>query len=557
MTRENVPPLVRKLIFARENELLDDDVGRAVERILAAGLNDDFSFRELDRRVRACHIETAKQGTFANPRLTSGQIVLGIDQHGDRVRCPVQWLNAHQLTLAGSGAGKTTRALFMALQIAPHVRASWLFDLRKQEFRKLHSLFARFDIELKIVDGRTLQVNPLIVPTHVDPRDWASRVADLLVQVLALPPRATKLLHVVILDLYDARGVLEGRETYPTLMDLKIAVAQRTGANAPARQAIIDSLEPVLSSLGSALHCRDQSWVERLQNGHFVFELGGLADADRNLILNTMMASVFASRIAKGYSNRDMDLFISCDEAARLVSTANPSGGLCDLMGLVRGTGIGLDLAVQSADIAPAILSNTATKLVGRCGSARDYDVMCGAMGLTSEQRRWLQTNLVPGMFIAQVGEGLSRKPFVLRIPRMKFPRVTDPQTHQEHARPRARSTSTPDSRCKVADRQCPSLEGSHPPRSSPVPTGPPGSRNLTADEIRFVRAIINQPGQPSSAYARLARMSQSKARRIRLILVRDGFLREHQLQRGGRGRAAIVLEPLQAALEIVGGAPE
>ncbi len=426
MSDAELPKLVRDLVYAQRYRLLDDGVGRAAKRAFDAGVVDRFVEGIIGGRVAKHRIARAFAGPFLLPNLRVGEIVLGVDERDEPVRCPLQALNAHALALGGSGSGKTTKSLFLALQIAALVLGMWYFDLRKREGRALRSYLARLGVDLIVVRARDLRMNPLQVPWGVEPMDWAPRVADMLVMVLRLPPRAAKLIHATIIKLYDHFGILRGGHHHPTFFHLREAIAHDAGANAPARQAIVDSLDPVLLSIGNTLRYHI-GWTTRdLARMHLVFELGGISEADRDLILNTLLLSEFSSRLARGVSNCRMDLWICADEAGRLVSTLNPTGGISDLIGLVRGTGIGLDLAVQSADIAPAILSNTATKFVGRCGSAADYDTIAGAIGLNASQRNWLRTNLVPGTFIGQVGEGHWRHPFVFRVPPMRLSPETD-----------------------------------------------------------------------------------------------------------------------------------
>ena len=95
---------------------------------------------------------------------------------------PIQYLNAHTLTVANTGAGKTIRGKFYALQIAPQVRGLWLLDLRKQEFRVLRPYLARVGVDLVVFDARDLRINPLQVPLGVAPADWTSRVSNMMIQ---------------------------------------------------------------------------------------------------------------------------------------------------------------------------------------------------------------------------------------------------------------------------------------------------------------------------------------------------------------------------------------
>ena len=67
---------------------------------------------------------------------------------------------------------------------------------------------AALGVDLIVVPARMLRLNPLQLPDHLDPHNWASRVADLLVQVFRLPTRATKLLQLMVIDLFDRFGVL-------------------------------------------------------------------------------------------------------------------------------------------------------------------------------------------------------------------------------------------------------------------------------------------------------------------------------------------------------------
>jgi hypothetical protein len=116
-----------------------------------------------------------------------------------------------------------------------------------------------------------------------------------------------------------------------------------------------------------------------------------------------------------------MDLFINCDEAARLIGSSDSS--ISDLIGVIRGTGIGLDLSLQSAQVSKSVLSNTPNKFLGRVNSYADLEAIGSSMGLTRDQRQWISRNLVPGMFVGQLGQGKWRHPFVFRIPNLNFRR--------------------------------------------------------------------------------------------------------------------------------------
>jgi hypothetical protein len=387
----------------------------------------------------------------------------------------------------------------------------------------------------------------LQVPHLVHPADFAPRVADMLVQVLRLPPRATKLLHTTILKLYQSFDVFAGSQRYPTSFDLRDAVAADKSANPPASQAIVDSLDPVLLSLGQDVLGYHVGWdTHDLAQRHIVFELGGAAETDKDLLLNGLVLSEFTSRVSRGISNPRMDLYIVCDEALRFVSASSGSLGVADLIGLVRGTGIGLDLSVQSSDVAPAILSNTANKVIGRCGSARDYEIVGGAMGLTADQRQWMSTHLQPGFFVGQLGEGDWRFPFVFRVPRVNLAGSQGIPATSIHLGDLEQLPVVPANISSMSGCGSPSL-----PVVSPAPT--PANGNLSEADLRYLMAVLQNPGQPSSTYPHLANIGTRRAQHIRKRLTDEGYLREHCVSTGPRGRTAIVLEPLARAYEVLG----
>jgi len=71
-----------------------------------------------------------------------------------------------------------------------------------------------------------------------------------------------------------------------------------------------------------------------------------------------------------------------------------------------------------------------------------------------------------------------------------------------------------------------------------------PSSTELSEGEMRYLRVIVNKPGEMSSAYAKMARVSARKAQEMRKRLVGLGYMREHEVNTAGSGRPSIILEP-------------
>lgn len=112
-----------------------------------------------------------------------------------------------------------------------------------------------------------------------------------------------------------------------------------------------------------------------------------------------------------------------------------------------------------------------------------------------------------------------------------------------------------PDAEAWSCQRRSPPQPTANPstPSTAPPPTSPPV---LNDAESRYLVAVRGHPGEASSRYPGLAKVSPRKALTIRARLIEMGFLRTHRVNRAGRGRDAIVLEVTEsgfAALQRAG----
>lgn len=541
---KNTSSLTENVLYSLKNGLLEDETGKAILDIFKAGVCDDviagmFERRASNHRFRQMFYDTVP---YKTPRLMNGDYILGIGDNRKELRSFIQFLNAHSLTVAGSGAGKTTVSYFKILQIVPCVSGTWLFDLQKREFGILKPYLSKVGADLIILPGRFLKMNPLQLPIGVEVSDWLPRVADMLIEVLELPSRASKLLQATLFPLYRK---FESQDLFPTLYDLFEQIKDSKNANHQARIAILDSLEPILLSLGPKVLAYRQGWsTEMLADKRICFELAGLSEVDKNLMLNSLILSEFTSRIARGISNPKMNLWICIDEAQRLYSSSSRTSAIASQIGLVRGTGIGLDLSLQSIDgVLAQIISNTATKVLGRCGSMTDYAVAGRSMGLNAEQIQWAQMTLEPGLFICQLSEGKWRQPFVFRIPPMNFPKTTAKQTHTDNNLLSDLATIY----ATEFDKWGMEYEN-----ISSQTSVQKESLFTRGQEYQFCKAVASHPMQPSSTYPKLAGISPKSAKQVRTQLVLKNYIREHTLDSGSKGRSSILLEALPAGIEAI-----
>jgi hypothetical protein len=82
-------------------------------------------------------------------------------------------------------------------------------------------------------------------------------------------------------------------------------------------------------------------------------------------------------------------------------------------------------------------------------------------------------------------------------------------------------------------------------------------STEFKAAELKLLRVVVDHPMRRSSEYPKLAGISPNTLLKIRPGLVERGFIRENKLETSNRGRAAVLLEPLEPARQLVGNSEE
>lgn len=535
--------LAEDFLYCHHNGLLDDEVGQSMRFIQDNGVSDDIIANMFAHRVSKDKYDKALNGIapFKMPKHTEGDYIVGYDQYNKAIRSYIQYMNAHILTIAGSGAGKTNLSRFKILQIAKKLMGLWLFDLQKSEYAPMKPLLAQSGVHLLVLPARVLRINPLQLHAGAAIRERIPRIADMLVQVLELPPRASKLLQSKLFCLYQK--FQPEKNIYPTLYDLFELIKNDKELNPPARMAILDSLEPVLRSLGPVLAYR-YGWSSlELAKRHVCFQFAGVSEVDKNLLLNSLILSEFTYRISCGISNPIMDMMIVVDESQRLCSSTDNFSAIADLIGLVRGTGIGLDLSLQSTHgLLPQIVSNTASKFLGRCGSVSDYEAAGRNMGLDTKHIEYAQMNLEPGVFVGRFGEGPLRHPFMFRVPLINCPKLSGNEQVDIGT-----LSDLPTVYASEFDNW-----GNQDVLNLQDTSSPQKQLFESKQEYHFCKAVVNQPMQPSSVYPKLAGISSKSAKKVREQLVSRAYIREHTFDSGDRGRSSILLEALPTGIEAI-----
>ena len=538
---------IKRLMDVASAGLLSDPKTLLFLDALAARPDDKRLAQSIDYRTQLAALRQAvREQLFVVPDPVRGNFMLG-EHPGGKALIPFLELTSHLLQISSTGGGKSVSLNYWLLQAACLADGMWIFSLYKREVRHLLPLLAKAGKELFILRWRDFPFNPLEVPRGVHPTEQINNIADIFASTLGVPPVARNILRVALTNLYKKHGVFEGSKNWPTLRELAEEIRSMKG-NEAAKQAILDRLDTLLAIASDMLDHRVGLSLEAMENVICAIELDGLGLMYQSFLASCMMTAAFTRRVAMN-DNKKV-LLVSLDEGQRLYSqraAASAEGpSVISLMtALVRAQNMMFLVGAQTTyDLSPAILSNSATKILGRCGSLSDYREMSGAMGLNSEQLTWCQFNLKPGLFVAKLNYGDNQRPFLLRVPLIDVPPVvTDDETAASGRRLREKLNWK---------EETPPLVLTPPGSSEPGQSSTEGDgaeeETLTPDEQRLYDAVLANPYRPSSKLASVLGVSPCKAILLRKNLCQKGYLEEWSIDAVRGGAKMIVLVPLKPA---------
>jgi hypothetical protein len=556
MNNERYDKFFERWDWARAHGAANDHLGQRLQRGLGVLPHDSLMRQLAESRIRYLE-QQSKSGRiapFVQAQLLEGELVFGQDFHGSPIRIMLDWLCSGLLTVANSGSGKSNLAYWLVSQLAWLGCSTWLIEPYKMQFRLLLPLYQRAGKPLIILPWQHWRWN-LLQCEDGDPRQHATMAADLLVRTLDIPGRAASILRQGVYALYTEFSVWEGNATrFPTLFHLYEWVRSQKDINAASRDAILDRLGSFLMILTPACGAWTRGWTPQALARHsIVFELRGAAESVRTLLPQSLLFSVFHSRIASGLMNGPLELFLVIDDAQRIFSDRITAEGeitpFDEALAIIRGAGIGVWPIVQTTiGFSRRARANLAIRTFGRCGIHEDYAVLAADGGLNLEQQEYILHNLKPGIFVGQVGLGDYTRPFIFRVPLGRFPGgVNETEVQTSLAPLRQLPTEFADKFKNWSPRTTMEVTATV-KEATPV---------LGETELRVLRAVVAYPGKSISHYCRVTRLNGKRLAEIRQQLIARGYICEHSVALKARGRASIVIEPLAPATDAVRTNPE
>lgn len=548
MTPLGIPMhVLEELNFGLKWGAFEQPVGHRVKRALRAGIFDDVIVQLLFSLTRPFRVREllGELAPFARPALQRGRLrVQGLDNRD------LFWshdiLPQNVLSCSRPGGGKSLMTQHFALQIAELPVAQWLSDNYKKKLRHLRPLFADAGKDLVILQPKNWRFN-LFQAGPRDPRAHLNMSLDLLERVAGFQERGRSIVRQISHELYREFGIFDGAtQAYPTLNHLFQKIRKMQGLNDAAKNSVLDRLAALIPELGQPYL---KGWdPTELAEHSIVFEMIGTTEDSKHLFTVAQLFGILNHTYASGAGNRGLKLVVCFDDAQRIATQQSGSAQmptLSEYLSVNRGADIGIWLNIQSMDgISKGLTAACGTKFMGTLGSHSDFMTLGPDMGLNREQIEWAKLNLTPGTFIAQIADPTWRQPFPFRIPKPSIPDTVDDQEAEDSVKilnqiPTVKATGFEDwTPFQVIDI---------------TRTDEPNRSKLTDQEMRFLKAVVSQPDQPSGVYARKAGVNGKRAAEIRKAFIDAGYIRERDVATAaGPGRTSIILEPLAPALEVV-----
>lgn len=553
------------IIWGKQHDAFDSELGQSLLRVWEIGAADEHIAQMIREQVRPLQTRDAfgELEPFRLPRSERGEVYLGTDVRGGAVKIPLQSLTAGLLVAGNTGAGKSTLLSLLVVSIVTAGARVWLSDMYKTQLRHLRPLFRRVGHELVVLRPLDWKVNPLQVDA-LDPNSHLSMAVDVLDRTLGLPPRARSMLRSTIHKLYVKFGIFDGRtDAYPCLFDAFEDIRVATGANQPAREALLDRLSVLLRSLTPKCAAWRIAWTpQALSERSINFEMRGASEQVKQLLLGTQLLSLLHGEVQRGVVNGPLRLFVAFEDAQRFFDSQQGGDGsltpMDELAGVIRGCGIGLGVNIQTAQgLSRKLVPNLATRIIGRLGTHQDYASLGSDMGLNAEQIERAKHQLRPGIFLAQLSDGGWRHPFVLRVPEAHVsPSVSDKEAERsvqtlndlpavaapEYASWPARAPDVTawrenQQRANVGiERQCLATNSAARPAEA-------ASRPVSKELLDYLEEVAKAPFVNTTARDSALGLSASAGNRIRRELVDRGLVTKVAINPGGRGKRFQLLE--------------
>jgi hypothetical protein len=412
------PEIYKCLENVARNPALAEPYLRHFQRLAK---NEGFLLRDLplfslnlpaDRPAAGIHLGTVILGNGRTPPLFFAPASFG----------------AHSLVCGMNRSGKSTFIKYLIPQFLALGIPTWIFD-HENEYKSLLRTLA--PDKLLILDPETDRDNFLEPPPGVSPLEWKAKLEDTLREQW-LNDGSLNLIGSALINLYGNRGVLDGSENYPTILDLlshlKELQFKPHTRFAGYHESALNRFGGINDNLGRALTCRKGFSLKELAGKCVIYNLRGLSGLSRHFCVNLKMLKLMS------YFERlrpiGMRIILIIDEAHKLY---NPEIAKRYDLGepvmfsyarMIAKRGMACIYSDQIPSRLPAALfGNVNNVFAMRLQTAPCMNAISKAMCLDAERARFIPV-IPQKQCLARSGD--FPDPVLFQIPDLEFDYVTD-----------------------------------------------------------------------------------------------------------------------------------
>lgn len=367
----------------------------------------------------------------------SGPLKFGfVNQFDDIFGIDFDTLAMPMMNAGRQKTGKSALVKYLLCQIFRRPREfNVLIPDLKREYRNLLPHCR----SLKVLKRDKIKINPFEVPPWRHPRDHIMAVAKIFISENYLLGTSLNELVRILTWLYKQRGIFDGGNNYPTVIDVHRAIYASLRRSKGRYVDILRWLENRFLPYTevNTYTCRFGIPFDIFKTKNLVLEVDkGLTDNMYNFTVAWIVEMLYSHNKEKGLIGSKLRHLINVDEA-RILFNANRDAQkygesvLNEIVTKEREFGIGFILSSQeSASFNQVIRSLAYLKIAFPLNDGKDLDFIQESFGLDDDQRSYLFE--FPQSRHAVVRYGGYKEAFRMAVPHFRIPRhIKDEEVEQ------------------------------------------------------------------------------------------------------------------------------
>ncbi len=373
----------------------------------------------------------------------SGEIKLGeAIESGAPFGLGIKEITQHILLAGMSGSGKTTILYNLMNQLLKKGIPFFCFDFKK-EFRG----YIRKSDDVLVLRPENFKLNPLRPPEGINPLRWISIFSDVFCHSTSLLEGSNSFLLDKVYNLYKLWGVFDGRDTYPSFLELD-KILQHVYIPLSSREArylesVRNRLKSCVLNAEKMLKCDRDMFKDLMERKKSViFEFYGISEHVASFLVELILTKLYFYRMAKGRNHSENNpLVVFMDEGRNVYDyrkEQNIASGIPIIDTIterIRDFKVSLTICTQiPSEICVSAKSNTYTKIMMRLGNGKDISDMARCMGLDKNHEQFAY-GLEVGEAVVKLA-GKYTRPFPMKAPKVDMDKDVSDYELEEKMKP-------------------------------------------------------------------------------------------------------------------------